>query len=85
MQKGAPIVPVWTFGNNTNYRRVFGPNSLLAKLSKAADAPLVVRQGMGGVPYSNIPSEEPMLCVIGDVFPIAKVAEPTRDQVAAVH
>ena len=81
------IIPMYTFGANQIYSRVCGNKSLLCHLSSQLKISLVIWLGRWGIPMGWVPCRVPLLGVIGNVFPVPKMAieEITEDVVKRVH
>lgn len=85
LQTGCSLVPVYTFGANQVYTRVFGPRSLAAAISSLIQTSLVVWYGRWGIPFGVVPHRSKMVAVVGVPLDVAKVEEPSREQVEALH
>lgn len=85
METGAGIIPSYTFGANNCYWRPFGPQSILAKLSKILQISLVPWCGRWYVPFGFIPFKTPLLTVIGDVFEVPHNTNPSSEDLDKVH
>ena len=81
------IIPMYTFGANQMYQRIFGHKSVLCKLSSSLQMSLVIWLGRWGIPMSWIPIPVPLMGVIGEVFEVPKVdADKITDElVQQVH
>lgn len=81
------IIPMYTFGANQQYQRIFGHESVLCKLSTSLQMSLVVWLGRWKIPMSWIPIPVPLLGVVGEVFEVPKVdSEKITDElVQQVH
>lgn len=73
LQTGADIIPHYTFGANQTYRRAFGPESFLARISSVCQVSLVVWFGRWWLPFGVIPFRVPVLSVVGEVFEVPKI------------
>jgi 1-acyl-sn-glycerol-3-phosphate acyltransferase len=82
---GASIVPCYCFGANEVYTRHFGPDSILAKLSSVLRVSLVPWSGRWGLPFGVVPNPCKLCVVLGKPIDVEMVAEPTREQVEALH
>lgn len=85
LQTGASLVPCYAFGANEIFSRKFGPHSLLAKLSSALRTSLVFWLGRWGVPYGFVPINSKLVVALGAPLDVERVAEPSREQVEALH
>ena len=88
LKTGCDIIPMYTFGANQSFLRIFGPSSLLCKLSTTLQVSLVVWLGRFNLPMGFVPRQVPLLGVIGDVFEVPKVNKPedvTDELVVKTH
>ena len=72
-------------GANQAYKRVFGPRSLLAKISSKIQVSLVLWTDHFGIPYGFMPRKTRMVMLIGKPIEVTKVANPTQEQVDELH
>lgn len=84
---GCDIIPMYTFGANQLYARMFGPHSLLCKLSSKLRVALVFWFGRWWIPFGILPFPVPLLTVVGEIFEVPKVKEEeiTDELVQSVH
>eukprot|EP00927_Polykrikos_kofoidii_P081058 TRINITY_DN78190_c0_g1_i1.p1 TRINITY_DN78190_c0_g1~~TRINITY_DN78190_c0_g1_i1.p1 ORF type:complete len:345 (+),score=29.65 TRINITY_DN78190_c0_g1_i1:58-1035(+) len=85
LETGAHLVPLYSFGANELYTRFWGSKSLAAKISKRMSTSIVVWTGRFGFPFGFIPHPTKLVVVIGPAIEVEKVAEPSQDQVDALH
>ena len=85
LQTGCHIVPSYVFGANEVYTRYFEHTGAMAKLSSVLQTSLVVWTGRWGIPMLPVPHRSKLVAVIGAPIEVTKVAEPTKEQVEALH
>ena len=85
LQTGCHIVPSYVFGANEVFTRYFEHNGVMAKVSSVLQTSLVVWSGRWGIPFSFVPHRSKLVAVIGAPIEVTKVAEPTKEQVEALH
>ena len=88
LETGADIIPLYSFGANQAYRRPFGKDSWLCKLSAVLRVSTIVWLGRWYIPLNVIPFRVPILTVAGPVFRVPKVKskeEITPHLVQQVH
>eukprot|EP00756_Hemistasia_phaeocysticola_P001864 Hpha_TRINITY_DN11290_c0_g1::TRINITY_DN11290_c0_g1_i1::g.167374::m.167374 len=88
---GASIVPCWSFGENSVYDNIGANSPRLSKLLRTVQksisfAPLIVRgRGMFNYRFGLLPFRRPITSVIGEPIPLEKNANPTEEEIVAVH
>lgn len=85
LQTGASIVPCYCFGANEVYTRHFGPQSVLARLSSMLRVSLVPWSGRWWLPFGVVPHRCKLVVVLGAPIDVEVVAQPSSDQVEALH
>ena len=85
LQTGCCLVPCYVFGANEMYTRLFGPDSLLARISSVMRTSLVVWYGRGGVPFGVIPHKIKMVIAVGAPIDVPQVDEPSSEQIEQLH
>ena len=85
LQTGAHLIPTYVFGANEVYTRYFEHTGMMAKLSSKIQMSLVPWTGRWGVPFSVVPHRSKIVAVIGAPIEVAKVADPSKEQVEALH
>ena len=85
LQTGCCLVPCYVFGANEMYTRLFGPDSLLAKISSVMRTSLVVWYGRWGIPFGVVPHKVKMVIALGTPIEVEKVEQPSSAQIEALH
>jgi Diacylglycerol acyltransferase len=87
LQCKCDVIPMYNFGANQTYNKVFGHKSALCKLSSALQMSCVVWLGRWGIPMGWVPCKVPLMAVIGEVFEVPKVPvdEVSDELVQKVH
>jgi 1-acyl-sn-glycerol-3-phosphate acyltransferase len=78
LQYGIPIIPSYLFGNNDAFHVMYDNGGIMKSIARKLQIPLVGFYGRWGLP---IPFRAPLLCVVGDVIPVEKVENPTKEQI----
>ena len=79
---GAPLLPVYLFGNTTAIACVTDPWGILARISRKLRASLTWFWGRCGLP---IPHRTPIVAVMGEPLRVPKDAAPSPELVDAWH
>jgi len=82
LRTGHPIVPAYSVGNTAAFSAWFDPFGVLERLSRAAQASFMLYWGRF---YLPIPLRANITMLIGAPIEVERVAEPTNEQVDAVH
>lgn len=85
LQNGASIIPVYGLGANSFVYRVFGPESLAARVSRKLRVSLVLWLDRFNIPYGIFPIASPIVVAIGPPIDVQKVPNPTEAQVDELH
>ncbi|XP_017888695.1 2-acylglycerol O-acyltransferase 2-A-like [Ceratina calcarata] len=92
LREGAPLVPVFSFGETNTYDQVYGPQgSLFRRIqeyirSLITVAPVIIK-GRGFFQYSFgvLPRRTPVTVVVGSPIELPKLEEPTTEQIDEYH
>ncbi|KAL0833004.1 hypothetical protein ABMA28_001124 [Loxostege sticticalis] len=92
MMSGAPLVPVFSFGEPDVFRPLNNPkDSLLRRLQEkireiTGISPMFpIGRGIFQYTFGVVPLRSPITTVVGTPMPVQKNLEPTPEQVDAVH
>ncbi|EFJ26687.1 hypothetical protein SELMODRAFT_96204 [Selaginella moellendorffii] len=81
IETGAPLVPVFCFGQTEAYKWWKPKGELYAKLSRAIGFTPLVFWGMYGSP---VPCQQEMYVAVGNPIEVTKTSQPSREEVANV-
>ena len=86
IKNGADLVPVFCFGNSKLFK-VVGESSkvsmgLMKRLSRRIKASILIFYGRL---YLPIPIRHPLLFVVGKPMPVVQKADPSKEEIAAMH
>jgi len=82
LQQGATLVPGYCFGHTQLHDVSAGPDSIWMTWSRKLRISLVLFAGRFGLP---VPHRFPIVLAIGKAIPLAKVENPSVEEVDAVH
>jgi len=88
IQTGSDLIPMYTFGANQTYLRLFSKNSVFCKLSSIFQVSLVTWLGRWNLLMGFVPRKIPLLGVTGPIFEVPKVGhhdEITDELVEKTH
>lgn len=88
IRTGSDLIPMYNFGANQAYSRLFGRDSPMRNLSSKLRVSLVAWLGRWNVPMGFLPRKVPLLGVIGPVFEVPRVSsesEITDELVEKTH
>jgi len=85
LQTQSDLIPMYTFGANQTYMRLFHRNSVFCRLSSVLQVSLVTWLGRWNIPMGFVPNKIPLLGVIGPVFEVPKVDTVTDELIQQTH
>ncbi|MBN3297933.1 MOG2A acyltransferase, partial [Amia calva] len=92
IENGAPLVPVFSFGENEVFDQVENPRGtwlrwVQERLQKlmGVSLPLFHARGVFQYSFGLIPYRKPIFTVVGKPIPVEKNERPTEEEVDALH
>ena len=85
LQAGCELVPCYAFGANDMFSRKWNHKSRAARLSRKLRTSLVFWTDRFGIPFGCVPLRTKILVVLGKPIPVSEVANPTSEQIDALH
>ncbi|KAK0096999.1 hypothetical protein PV326_003642 [Microctonus aethiopoides] len=92
LKTGAPLVPIFSFGETDLYDQIKGnENSLLYKSQEAfrkltgLSPVLLIGRGFFQYTFGLVPQRKPVTIVVGEPMEVPKILEPTNEQIDEYH